>query len=370
MILQARSAAQAGPRLGAHMSTAGGLPRALDRAVATGCAAIQIFCKSSSQWRGRPLQAEETSHFRQRAVETGIGPNVAHASYLINLASPDAALRQRSVDALLDEMQRADALGLSGVVLHPGAYTTSNAEAGLARISDGIQEVFSRQTPGSAQLLLEHTAGQGTVLGYRFEHLRSVFDALDDSSRLGVCLDTCHLVAAGYDIISEEGYARVFDEFDAVVGLGRLRGFSSERFEEASRQSRRPPHAYRSGVHRSRAVRPTAARRSIPGSTDASRNTQGGHSLTVLNRAGPYGPSESRCTASASLTTSASNPDSTASDSHVAAVDRHHAGVCNKYVRVPSRSSSAKSPSRSSGLTRSVNPVMARCHDRLRLAVD
>ena len=225
MILQARSAAQAGPRLGAHMSTAGGLPRALDRAVATGCAAIQIFCKSSSQWRGRPLQAEETSHFRQRAVETGIGPNVAHASYLINLASPDAALRQRSVDALLDEMQRADALGLSGVVLHPGAYTTSNAEAGLARISDGIQEVFSRQTPGSAQLLLEHTAGQGTVLGYRFEHLRSVFDALDDSSRLGVCLDTCHLVAAGYDIISEEGYARVFDEFDAVVGLGRLRVF-------------------------------------------------------------------------------------------------------------------------------------------------
>ena len=225
MILQARSAAQAGPRLGAHMSTAGGLPRALDRAVATGCAAIQIFSKSSSQWRGRPLQAEETSHFRQRAVETGIGPNVAHASYLINLASPDAALRQRSVDALLDEMQRADALGLSGVVLHPGAYTTSNAEAGLARISDGIQEVFSRQTPGSAQLLLEHTAGQGTVLGYRFEHLRSVFDALDDSSRLGVCLDTCHLVAAGYDIISEEGYARVFDEFDAVVGLGRLRVF-------------------------------------------------------------------------------------------------------------------------------------------------
>lgn len=225
MILQARSTAQAGPRLGAHMSTAGGLPRAFDRAVATGCEAIQIFSKSSSQWRGRPLQPDEATRFRELAIKKGIGPNVAHASYLINLASPDPALRRRSVNALEDELHRADTLGLSGVVLHPGAYTTSSEDEGLTRISEGIEEAFARHPPGSAQLLLEHTAGQGTVLGYRFEHLRLIIDALGGSPRLGVCLDTCHLVAAGYDIISRDGYARVFDEFDGTVGLNRVRAF-------------------------------------------------------------------------------------------------------------------------------------------------
>ena len=225
MILQARLAVQAGPRLGAHMSIASGLPRAIDRAMATGCEAIQIFSKSSNQWRGRPLQADEVEGFRRKVAETGIGPNVAHASYLINLASPDSALRHRSVDALEDELQRADTLGLAAVVLHPGAYTTSSEEVGLSRISEGIGEVLARRAAGSAQLLLEHTAGQGTVLGYRFEHLRSIIDGLDGSLRLGICLDTCHLVAAGYDIISPGGYASVFDDFDAVVGFDRLKAF-------------------------------------------------------------------------------------------------------------------------------------------------
>ncbi len=207
------------------MSIAGGLPLAIDRAVATGCEAIQIFTKSSSQWRARPLAAAEVDRFRQRVDETGIGPNVAHASYLINLASPDVTLRRRSRDALTDELARADALGLAGVVLHPGAYTTSTEADGLARIADGIAEVFDGHPPGSAQLLLEHTAGQGTVLGHRFEHLRTIIDLLKGSMRLGVCLDTCHLVAAGYDLISDEGYTRVFESFDRIVGLGRVKAF-------------------------------------------------------------------------------------------------------------------------------------------------
>jgi deoxyribonuclease-4 len=134
-------------------------------------------------------------------------------------------LRRRSRDALTDELARADALGLAGVVLHPGAYTTSTEADGLTRIADGIAEVFDGHPPGSAQLLLEHTAGQGTVLGHRFEHLRTIIDLLKGSMRLGVCLDTCHLVAAGYDVISDEGYTRVFESFERIVGLDRVKAF-------------------------------------------------------------------------------------------------------------------------------------------------
>ena len=225
MILHARPAGQAYPRLGAHMSIAGGFARAVDRAVATGAEAVQIFSKSSNQWRARPLTDAEVGLFRQRVTETKISPIVAHASYLINLASPDGELRRRSMDALDDELQRANMLGLEAVVLHPGAYTTSSEEEGLARIADAITQVFERRPAGSARLLLEHTAGQGTVLGHRFDHLRTIIDRVDDASQLGVCLDTCHLVAAGYDIISPDGYVGVFNEFATVVGLSRLELF-------------------------------------------------------------------------------------------------------------------------------------------------
>ena len=225
MILHARPAGQAHPRLGAHMSIAGGFARAVDRAAATGCEAVQIFSKSSNRWRARALTDAEVGLFRQRVIETGVEPIVAHASYLINLASPDAELRRRSIDALEDELQRANILGLEAVVLHPGAYTTSSEDEGLARIADGITHVLAGHPPGSARLLLEQTAGQGTVLGHRFDHLRSIIDRVDDASQLGVCLDTCHLVAAGYDIISPDGYVGVFDEFETVVGLDRLELF-------------------------------------------------------------------------------------------------------------------------------------------------
>ena len=213
------------PPLGAHMSIAGGLPLAIDRAVATGCEAIQVFTKSSSQWRSRPLSADEVGRFRQKVDDTGIGPNIAHASYLINLASPDPELWRRSKSALTVELERADALGLAGVVLHPGAYTTSTETDGLERIAEGIAQVFEEHPPGSALLLLEHTAGQGTVLGHRFEHLGTIIDRLSGSTRLGVCLDTCHLVAAGYDLLSAEGHESVFASFERIVGLNRLRAF-------------------------------------------------------------------------------------------------------------------------------------------------
>ena len=212
------------PRLGVHASIAGGVSRAIDRANKTGCEALQIFTKNSNQWRARPLDDAEVEAFRAHAAATGIDPIVAHTSYLINLAAPDPVLRRRSIAALADELKRGDLLGLAGVVLHPGAYTTSTAEQGLKRISEGIMEAQAKES-SSTLLLLEHTAGQGTMLGHRFEQLRTMIDQIDNPSLVGICLDTCHLVAAGYDIISDEGYAKVFEEFENVIGLSRLKVF-------------------------------------------------------------------------------------------------------------------------------------------------
>ncbi len=209
------------PRLGAHMSIAGGVPCAIERAVATGCEALQIFTKNSNQWRARPIPDAEIEDFRARAHASSIDSIVSHASYLINLAAPDRALRQRSIAALEDELHRGDQLGLSGVVLHPGAYTTGTEQDGVKWIAEGIAHAQSRQT-GRTPVVLEHTAGQGTMLGHRFEQLRAMIDDLDDAAHVTICLDTCHLVAAGYDIVSETGYRRVCDEFDAVLGFDRL----------------------------------------------------------------------------------------------------------------------------------------------------
>ena len=212
-----------GPRLGAHLSIAGGITRAIDRAETTGCESLQIFTKNSNQWRGRPLDEKDIAEFKERIAVLSL-PVVSHASYLINLAAPDKTLREKSIAALEDELARGDQLGLEGVVLHPGAYTTSTETDGIQRIAEGIAGAQSRQS-GSTLLLLEHTAGQGTMLGHRFEQLRAMIDYLDDASKVAFCLDTCHLVAAGYDIISETGYEQVFTEFDEILGLNRLAVF-------------------------------------------------------------------------------------------------------------------------------------------------
>jgi deoxyribonuclease IV len=213
------------PRLGAHLSIAGGLPRAVERAVATRCEALQIFTKSTGQWRARLLPDDEIVLFRRRVAETGIQPVVAHNSYLINIAAASVALREQSLRALMDEYDRAAALGLHGLVMHPGSYTTGSAEEGLRLIAAGLKALFrARRTPGPL-ILLEHTAGQGTNLGHRFEHIASILDRLDGSPRIGVCLDTCHLLTAGYDIRTDDGYHRAFGEFDRLIGLERIKVF-------------------------------------------------------------------------------------------------------------------------------------------------
>ncbi|MBM3778407.1 MAG: deoxyribonuclease IV [Acidimicrobiia bacterium] len=212
-------------RIGAHMSVAGGVSLAVDRAVAHGCEALQIFTRNASRWQAPPLDAGEVRRFRRRIDHSGITPVVSHASYLINLATAAPALRAQSIDTFADEMSRAEALGLLGVVLHPGTCTSGTGDEGLQRIADGLREVLRRRHRDRALILLEHTAGQGRVLGWRFDHLAAIVAALDGSPRIGLCLDTCHLLASGYDIAAPEGYEATFAEFARVVGLGRLKVF-------------------------------------------------------------------------------------------------------------------------------------------------
>ncbi len=213
------------PRFGAHMSVAGGLPRAVERAVVHRCEALQIFAKNASQWRGRVIPPEEIREFRARVAAAGIFPVVSHASYLINLASGDRALRAQSLDAMGDEIDRAEALGLLGVVLHPGCYTAGSEAEGLQLIADGLLDLLKARRRGRTMVLLEQTAGQGTALGSTFEQLASILGKMNDHRRVGVCLDTCHLLAAGYDIATPEGYGATFRQFGRLVGFERLKAF-------------------------------------------------------------------------------------------------------------------------------------------------
>jgi deoxyribonuclease IV len=207
------------------MSVAGGLPRAVERAVVHRCDALQVFAKNASQWRGRVIPKEEIREFRAKVKAAGIWPVVSHASYLINLATTNRALRRQSIAAMADELDRAEALGLLGVVLHPGCYTAGNEADGLSLIADALLGLLRDRRRGKTMVLLEQTAGQGTALGATFEQLASIIARMEDHVRVGVCLDTCHLLAAGYDIVSPEGYAATFKQFGRVVGFDRLKAF-------------------------------------------------------------------------------------------------------------------------------------------------
>lgn len=212
-------------RIGAHVSVAGGVARAVARAVAHGCESLQIFTKNANQWAARPLDRDDVRRFRQGIDESGIHPAVSHASYLINLATTDPVLREQSIAALLDELDRAAALGLLGVVIHPGTCTAGDEADALRLVAEAIRRAFRARPRQRVKVLLEHTAGQGRTLGYRFEHMAAIITHLGGPARVGVCLDTCHLVASGYDIVSENGYRDTFESFDRLVGLDRLHVF-------------------------------------------------------------------------------------------------------------------------------------------------
>jgi len=207
------------------MSVAGGLPRAVERAVVHRCDALQIFAKNASQWRGRPIPPEEAAEFRNRVSAAGLVSVVSHASYLINLATTGDTLRAQSRAAMADEIDRAETLGLLGVVLHPGCYTSGSPAEGIRLIAGNLRELLDERATGGTMVLLEHTAGQGTSIGSRFEELAEIIDGMQGHPRVGVCLDTCHLLASGYDIASEAGYRRTFTQFEKVVGFDRLKAF-------------------------------------------------------------------------------------------------------------------------------------------------
>ncbi|GAB6166447.1 deoxyribonuclease IV [Thermostilla marina] len=216
---------QRGPRLGAHMSIAGGFDKAVDRAVEAGCDCFQVFTKNNNQWNAPPLTREQVSRFQRALEEAKLSPPIAHDSYLINLASPDDTLWRRSIDAMIVELQRADRLGIPGLVAHPGAFTTSTEEKGIARIVKAIDHIFRKTRAVATLLLLETTAGQGTSIGHRFEHLAEIIQETAFPERLGVCFDTCHVFAAGYPLAPHRRYLATMREFDKVLGLERIRAF-------------------------------------------------------------------------------------------------------------------------------------------------
>ena len=208
--------------LGAHVPTRGGLSNAPANGRAIGAEAIQVFTRNQVQWNARPLADAEVKGFRSALAGSGIRKVIAHGSYLVNLASTVPEFLDKSRDTVAAEVERCHALGIPAVVYHPGAHMGAGEPAGLAAVARSLDEVAARTRGRRVTLLLEVTAGQGSCLGHRFEHLAEILARVRRPSRLGVCLDTCHLLAAGYDLTTPRGYERTLDEFVRVIGLERL----------------------------------------------------------------------------------------------------------------------------------------------------
>jgi deoxyribonuclease-4 len=208
--------------LGTHVSVAGGMAKGLDRAESIGCTAMQVFVKGNTRWEFPPLDADDARAFRERLASSPVRAAIAHTIYLVNLASANPDIFAKSVADMVDELGRCDALGISGLVMHPGAHCGIGVDEGIARIAAGIDEIHAALPRGTCRILLETTAGQGTCIGHEFGHIAQIISSVRQPKRLGVCLDTCHVFAAGHDLRARKGYEAMWREFDAALGAGIL----------------------------------------------------------------------------------------------------------------------------------------------------
>ena len=208
--------------LGAHMSIAGGAFNAFARGESVGCETIQIFTKSSNQWKAKELTDEDLEKYHAEQKRTRIGPVIAHDSYLINLGSPDPDLLEKSRQAFLIEMQRCEKLNIPFLVTHPGSHLNNGEDWGVTRIAESLSWLHEKTDGFKVKIALETTAGQGSNLGYKFEQIALMIEQADGSERLAVCMDTCHIFAAGYDITTEDAYKQTISDFDRIIGLDKL----------------------------------------------------------------------------------------------------------------------------------------------------
>ena len=228
--------------LGAHVGISGGVERAPPAAKAIGADVMQIFTKNQMQWKVSPFKAESVEGFKAGVKEHGLGPTLVHCSYLLNCASPDDALWEKSIDGLVVEIQRADTLGIPYITFHPGSPKEKGEEWGCKRVGAAISEALARTKGTKPMVLVETNAGQGKQVGDTFLELKAILDAVTEKKRVGVCFDTCHVFVSGYDIASEEGYEDTFATFDNEVGLDQLKAFHLNDSKEGL-NSRKDRHA-------------------------------------------------------------------------------------------------------------------------------
>lgn len=207
------------------MSIAGGVHTAVDRATSIGCTALQVFTKNNNQWNGKPFTQEDIARYKQKISAAGIAPVVSHDSYLINLCATNPDILKKSRAAFIDELERCEQLGIPLLNFHPGSHLGTGEEEGIKRICESLNIAHSKTKNYNVKSVLEATAGQGTNIGHTFEHLRAIIDGVENPERMAVCIDTCHIFAAGYDISTEKGYEKTFQLFDEIIGLDRLVAF-------------------------------------------------------------------------------------------------------------------------------------------------
>jgi deoxyribonuclease IV len=211
--------------LGAHMSIAGGIFNAPERGIKASCNVIQLFTQNANQWKGKAVSDEDATLFKVKLAASGITDVVSHDIYLINLASAPGEVRDKSLIAFREELERCARLGIQKIVMHPGSHNGDGEEVGLKRVCEAFDMLFAQVPQFTGKVLLENTAGQGTNLGHRFEHLKTIIEGSSFRERFGVCFDTCHGFAAGYPIAERDGFLRTFEEFDQVVGISALGAF-------------------------------------------------------------------------------------------------------------------------------------------------